>query len=214
VSTPSPASGQEKTPEQSAKNDLRRVDQMITMHAALRDKAARCSRVLTIGILITSTISAVLAFSGTEENIRLLIFEASSSTWLGVLGTAVFIASLIELSLNQRDTADQHADAVGRLSALKLDYRGFSQISAERKLQALENLQQRYSEVMNSTSVVPEADFNRLKAKHLKKVEISKILSEFPGVSVHGAKRLLKKRLKEQQTTMGSSAPPHGRNYG
>jgi hypothetical protein len=179
---------------------------MITMHADLRDKAARRGRRLTVGILVASTISAVLAFSGTEENIRILMFEASSSVWLGVLGTAVFIASLIDLVLNHRGTADQHANAVGRLSELKLEYRSFSQASAEEKLQKVGYLQQRYSEVMSTITPIPEAEFNRLKAKHLRKVEISKILSNFPGESVRGAERRLKNRLKEQATNESSHA--------
>ncbi|MCW3768537.1 hypothetical protein OCL88_18835 [Paenarthrobacter sp. PAE-2] len=176
---------------------------MITMHADLRDRAARRGRGLTVGILIASTISAVLAFSGTEEKIRLLMFEASSSVWLGVLGTAVFIASLIDLVLNHRGVADQHSNAVGRLSELKLEYGSFSQAPAEEKHQALKYLQQRYSEVMSTIAPIPEAEFNRLKAKHLRKVEISKILSKFPGESVRGAERRLKSRLKEQPTNEG-----------
>lgn len=203
MSAPTPASGHEGSPEQKVKNERRVIDQMITMHADLRDRAARRGRGLTVGILIASTISAVLAFSGTEEKIRLLMFEASSSVWLGVLGTAVFIASLIDLVLNHRGVADQHSNAVGRLSELKLEYGSFSQAPAEEKHQALKYLQQRYSEVMSTIAPIPEAEFNRLKAKHLRKVEISKILSKFPGESVRGAERRLKSRLKEQPTNEG-----------
>jgi hypothetical protein len=49
---------------------------------------------------------------------------------------------------------------------------------------------------MDSIPEVPDLMFNRLKAVHLRKVEISKILSEHPGLKLRQARRTLEKRLK------------------
>lgn len=198
------------TPKQELSNaNLRRVDQMITMHARLRDRAGWWSRGLTIGILVASTISAVLAFAGADEDISLLGVHASSATWLGCLGVIVFIASLIDLVLDRRGVANQHATAVGRLSELKLEYRQALQTAATRIGPTLEDLNKRYSDVMSTLTPIPDAQFNRLKAQHLKKVEISKILSHYPGETVRGAKKRLQARLK-QQDSMPHSGIEHG----
>ena len=62
--------------------------------------------------------------------------------------------------------------------------------------EALARLSKHYEAVMGSIPEVPDLAFNRLKAAHLRKVEISKILSDQPGLSVRKARRTLKKRLK------------------
>ena len=58
---------------------------------------------------------------------------------------------------------------------------------------------------------MPNALFNRLKANHLRKVEISRILSERPGASVRAAKRALNDRLREQATARRPDTGSPGR---
>ncbi|MEO9249144.1 hypothetical protein ABDK96_15785 [Citricoccus nitrophenolicus] len=187
------------------------MDQMITMHAHLRDRAGWWSRSLTIGILVASTVSVALGFSGADMEISFLGIHASGTTWLGWLGVIVFIASLIDLVLDRRGVANQHADAVGRLSELKLEYRDALQKSATHAdaAVALEDLNERYRNVMSTITPIPDAEFNRLKARHLKKVEISKLLSRHPGETVRGAKKRLKKRLEQQKSLPHDGQPEH-----
>ncbi len=51
---------------------------------------------------------------------------------------------------------------------------------------------------MDAIPPVPEARFNDLKARHLRKVEISKLLSKHPGMTARQAKKELKKELQRR----------------
>jgi hypothetical protein len=57
-------------------------------------------------------------------------------------------------------------------------------------------MSERYAQAMESIPAVPERSFNRLKAWHLRKVEVSKLLSEKPGISYRTANKTVARRHK------------------
>lgn len=163
------------------------------MHAALRDHADRTTTAITVTLLCASAAGTAFAFAGDDQTVRLLGLQASRSTWLGVLTLVVFFGTLVELVVDRRGAARRHDAAVRLLSDLKSAYREAPDDGDWDAAQA--RLTERYDQVMDRIPPVPESRFNRLKAQHLRKVEISKLLSERPGLTVKQAHRQLKQRL-------------------
>ena len=197
VSTAPDSSTQVKTAEQSEalkeiSRQRRLVDQLITMHSALRDGYTAQSTTLICVMLVASVVGIAFAFAGGSTQVTIVGLTADRSTWLGWLAVLTFSLTLIDLVLDLRGAARRHDDAVRQLAALKSEYRippPPGQEVAER-----ERRSQRYQAVVDTLPPIPERKFNKLKARHLRKVEISKYLSNNPGASVRQARRALRQR--------------------
>lgn len=173
----------------------RLVDQSLTMQARLRDR----DRVIGVGmvcaVLVMSLFGVAFAFAGANPNVSLLGLTATRATWLGALAIATVALTLIDLVVDRRGAAQRRADAVRVLGALKAEYR--VPPAAGEEVATAARMSERYAQAMDSIPAVPERSFNRLKAWHLRKVEVSKALSEHPGLSLRRAKAVVRRRHKE-----------------
>ncbi|HEX5198739.1 hypothetical protein ACFQS1_01125 [Paractinoplanes rhizophilus] len=91
----------------------------------------------------------------------------------------------------RRGKARRHQDAVRQLAALKAEYRRPLAPGAEAAGRT--RLTERYS-VMDTVAELPERKFLARKAAHLRKSELSRLLSAHPGMTVRQARRARKKR--------------------
>jgi hypothetical protein len=184
--------------EESASTEINRqrrlVDQSASMQAALRDWDRIFGTSLVCVVLVTSLIGVAFAFSGGGQTISILGLQAQRTTWLGWLAVFTFALTLLQLVLDPGGSARRRAQAVQALATLKGEYRTVVPVGQENE--AEERLSQQYEAVMRSIPEVPNLLFNRLKAAHLRKVEISKILSSKPGLPLRKARRILKRQLK------------------
>lgn len=182
-----------------ALDELRRqrrlVDQGLTMQAKLRDRDQLIGTVLLCAILVLSVIGTAFAFAGPDHSVAIAGVKAARATWLGWISVGTFAIVLVELVLDRRGAAQRHADAVRVLGALKAEYRVPPSVGEVAATAA--RMSERYAQAMESIPAVPERTFNRLKAGHLRKVEISKLLSEHPGTSHRKARRLIARRNKK-----------------
>jgi hypothetical protein len=198
MSDPS-GSGSSDTPaEAAARAEINRqrrlVDQTASMQSALRDWDRALGTSLVCVVLITALIGVAFAFAGSGQIVSIFGLHAQRTTWLGWLAVFTFALTLLQLVLDPGGAGRRRAQAVQALAMLKGEYRttvpvGQAQDSAKR-------LSQQYEAVMTSVPEIPDPLFNRLKAAHLRKVEISKILSSQPGLRPRQARRVLNKRLK------------------
>lgn len=174
----------------------RLVDQSASMQAALRDWDRAVGTGLVCLVLIGSVVALAFAFAGGDEPVTLLGVRARRATWLGWLAVGTFAVTLLELVLDPRGAARRRADAVKALAALKGEYRSVTEpVGATEAAR----LTERYGEVMAAVPEVPNVMFNKLKAAHLRKVEVSRILSERPGLSSGQARRALRRHAKTQR---------------
>lgn len=175
----------------------RLVDQALSIHAALRDRANRVATITTVTLLCASAIGTALAFAGDDTPLQLLGLQATTSTWLGAFSVVVFCGTLSELVTDRRGTARRHDAAVRLLADLKSEYRSAAPDGDASWTTAQGRLRERYDHVMGLVPPIPEARFAGLKARHLRKVELSKLLSAHPGLTVRRARRRLDRRLRE-----------------
>lgn len=89
--------------------------------------------------------------------------------------------------LDLRGKAHERDAAVRALAALKGEYRGADLDDAA----VGARLGARYVAVADAVPPIPERRFVRLKAAHLRKVELSKILSSRPGIGPVRARWIL-----------------------
>jgi|SRR5215469_14303247 len=172
----------------------RLVNQTASMQSTLRDWDRAFGTALVCVVLVTALIGVAFAFAGNGQTVTILGIHAARATWLGWLAVFTFTVTLLELVLDPRGASRRRAQAVQDLGALKGEYRAAAPGGQAQQTPA--QLSKHYEAVMGSIPEVPDLLFNRLKAAHLRKVEISKILSEKPGISLRKARRILKKRLK------------------
>src|SRR5215471_19332586 len=171
----------------------RLVNQTASMQSTLRDWDRGFGTALVCVVLVTALIGVAFAFAGNGQTVSILGIQAARATWLGWLAVFTFTVTLLELVLDPRGASRRRAQAVQVLAALKGEYRTAN--PAEETDEAAKRLSQQYETVMGSVPEIPNVMFNRLKAAHLRKVEISRILSDRPGLSPGRARRILRERL-------------------
>jgi hypothetical protein len=171
---------------------------MLTMQARLRDRDRRVGTLIVCTVLVASLVGVAFAFAGSDPVLTLLGVTAARPTWLGWLAIGTASLTLVELVVDRRGAAQRRADAVRVLGVLKAEYR-VSPAAGEEVAEAA-RLSERYAQAMEAISAVPERSFNRLKAAHLRKVEVSRLLSENPGMSHWRARRAIANRHKQSHS--------------
>ncbi len=171
----------------------RLVDQAASMHSALRDRASSSTTAITVVLLCASVFSIAFAFAGDLQHVTLLGMTAARSTWLGILAVLTFCGTVADLVTDRRGVARKHDSAVRLLADLKNAYRSTN--PGEPPLDRQVRLTAHYQAVMAELPPIPERRFNQLKAKHLRKVEISRILSANPGMTERQARADLRRRI-------------------
>jgi hypothetical protein len=176
----------------------RLADQMLTMQARLRDRDRVVGTLIVCTVLIASLVGVAFAFAGSGRVLTLLGVTASRPTWLGWLAVGTAALTLVELVVDRRGAAQRRADAIRVLGVLKAEYR--VPPTAGKEVAEAARLSERYAQAMEAIPAVPDRLFNRLKAAHLRKVEVSRHLSENPGMSYWRARHAIANRSKQSDS--------------
>lgn len=158
------------------------VDMMLTVHSLLRDRYRRrrvALTVLTLGLAVTG---AGFAFASNATDVTIAGIRAGRDTWLGILSLLVLFLCVLDLIADWAGRANAHQIAVSRLARLKADMRDVPK-AASNDEQPPATIRFVYSDAMDALPAIPERSFNALKARHLRKVEVSTRLSAAPGAA-------------------------------
>jgi len=155
---------------------------MITAHSVLRDcynrRAAFFEVVLLIASIILNTLIFVDAnfikkFTGLNEDWQKLI--------VGLSCLSVFIISMVMLQVSWRATATKHKIAADNLFKLKQRCREILKVQEESELLLLaERFDAEYIDILNALIKIPDNKFIKLKLIHNRKVELSKLIDQYP----------------------------------
>lgn len=152
------------------------VDMMLTAHSVLRDRHERRAAGLTLFIMGLSIVATGVAFISGESDATIGPFTARVQVWVGLLTGVIFFLSIVDLRVEWRRRAWAHEEAAGRLADLKALFRHARH--EDDVVHSDVDLLAEYDHTMDALGAlrvpIPEAKFNRLKARHLRKVEISK----------------------------------------
>jgi hypothetical protein len=155
------------------------VDLAISGHSLLRDRYERRGAVLIFVILGLSVVATALALLNGEREYELFGVTQHAVVIVGSLTALIFFLTLIELRLDFRGRARAHADASRRLAELKAKYR--AAVRAGDDVTSDLDLAAEYERVMSIVATIPESKFLWVKAKHRRKVLVSRLISQHPG---------------------------------
>lgn len=161
---------------------FRVLDMMLSGHSSLSERYRRRSITLTLAVMVLSILGGTLALQD-DKSVDILGVTLESKEWLAVLAGVVFFLSILELVLDWRGRAWAHEDASSRLGRLKGEFRR-AKVSNETVCTDGVDLDFEYDQTTAAIVEIPNSVFNRLKAKHRRKIEISKLLDESPGAPI------------------------------
>jgi hypothetical protein len=165
------------------KRMFRVLDQMLSAHGDLRDRYRRLSSALTLLIMGLSIVAVMLALTDHNGDVTVLGVTAEGTVWLGVLAGCVFFLSITELVVDWRRRAWQHDSAARQLGELKGRFRR-AHVDGDTVDTYGIDLEREYNQTMSVLVEIPNKLFNRLKARHRRKVAVSQLLGERPGAPV------------------------------
>lgn len=159
------------------------VDMMLTSHSILARQYQYRAKALEILLTAASTVLVALTFADTAV---LTFFGMSTNTGSIVLGACsilVFFLAIVSLIVDWKGQASQHREAFDALVRQKAEWRDMLTNYDTHDAQERAEFTRRSSLVLGNLIPIPDAKFNRLKARHYKKVLLSKMISANPGVS-------------------------------
>jgi hypothetical protein len=153
------------------------LDQLVSMHSRRRDIFKKRALLLNISLLTSSIVLNAFVFAPDNLFAFANISNNEQKLWIGLTSVAVLVLSIIELKVNFEGTAQDHARAAEKLAALKHEFRS---AHGSFDATALKTLSDAYARVFDDIVSIPDREFLRLKAYHLRKVALSKLLSKHP----------------------------------
>ena len=158
---------------------FRVLDMMLSGHSSLSERYRRRSTGLILAIMALSILGATLALQD-DKSIGIFTIDLESKEWLALLTGLIFFLSIVELVLDWRGRAGAHEDAANRLGKLKGEFRR-AEVTDETVQMDGVDIDEEYDQTTAAIVEIPNPVFNRLKAKHRRKIEISKLLDKSPG---------------------------------
>ena len=170
------------TPEE-VNRQARVVDQMLSMHSALRDRYVRRATLLTLGILGCSVILCTVTFMPDDALNPLGVSASANRFVIGGFSGVVFFLSIVELCVSWAEVARRHGEASESLAKLKQQYRA-AVSGREVECSACAKLTEEFGRVMAKLPRIPDKQFPSLKAYHLHKVCLSQMIDSHVGCPV------------------------------
>jgi len=164
------------------KHHFRIIDMMLTMHSILRDRYQRRAFTADLLVLSSSIILCVVQFLDTDILKTLHIDPKTAQIAGGVSSIFILLVSLVSVMVNWSKKAEKHSHAVGELSRLKAQCREIIKSdTAEDNDKRSREKNKECACVLQNVEPIPDRKFNKLKALHKRKVELSKMVDAHPG---------------------------------
>jgi len=156
------------------------VDLSLTAHSILRDRYRLRDRSLTIAVVTLSIAATAFAFLSGDLIMQLRGTSIRLPTILGILTATIFFLTLLETITAWRRRAWAHEHAVHALAELKATMRGATK-DGDTVSTGHVDLSALYERTMALLPEIPESQFLVLKARHHRKVLVSKLIDRHKG---------------------------------
>lgn len=163
---------------------FRVLRQTLSMHTMLKDRYKKLAGVIDIILLACAVVFCATTF--TSDNVFSLIGLSPENVRfiLGVASIFAFFASLVTLRVGWKGKVALHREAEQKLTnALQL-FRELRRDDETWPQERSSDLHCAYWEAMKNIIDIPAKKFVGLKSRHLRKVQISKMLDDLPGCPV------------------------------
>ncbi len=158
----------------------RRSDQTCTIHAFLRDRYTWRADVLDYSLMAVSTYLLGLSFVEPVVGVS-MSFGADTKILVAILSIATFLLSVVQFKSDWKLFAQAHSDAFSESAAVKSECGAILNGTRAASLAELQRIRSRYDLIADTTTPIPESQFVKGKARHLRKIYLSKYLDTHPG---------------------------------
>lgn len=155
---------------------VRLYDQMCTMHSMMRDRFAGRARVLDLTLLVASGCLAAVTFVGNDIVTFLGLTQTGAKVLLGAASTLVFVAGLAVSRVDWKAAAERHGRASSTFADLKARARSLATPDGNCDEAETQEYLRQAATIVGTLPEIPEAQFLRLKAAHLRKIALSRLL--------------------------------------
>lgn len=149
------------------------IDMSVTAHSILRDRFRRRERGITLLVIGLSIAATALAFVESRNAVHIA----------GYLTGVIFFLALLDLTSDWSGRARVHGTAAHALSDLKATFRAVTVTDEQVDAEGVD-LAVAYETAMAAVPPIPDREFPALKAKHSRKVALSRLVDEHPGAPV------------------------------
>jgi hypothetical protein len=136
---------------------------------------------LTLGIMASSVILCACTFLPDDALGMVGLSSLGTKVVLGVFSSFILFLSIAELKVDWKERSGLYGEAAENVTGLKAKYRDVRNSSGQPSPEAMHELAIQYDSVMASLPAVPELQFAKLKAYHLKKRALSQMIDSKPG---------------------------------
>ncbi len=156
--------------------------QTLDAHDFLNEHYVFWARLIQISLLACSVVFCATTFAS-DELYEWMGFEPTSAKYFrGLASVIAFVASVSLLVVDVRGMAAKHGAAMDRWARALTEFRQVQPKSGEEwPAKHRKRLHEAYWTADKESARIPSTQFLRLKAKHLRKVEISRLKSRYPG---------------------------------
>jgi hypothetical protein len=159
-------------------------DMMLTAHSILRDRFARLASAFDI---VLFALSAILCGTTFLDPALVGYFHLAPEAIRFVLGGCailVFILSIVGLRVDWKQRSARHQRACSTLADIKAKSRELIRAQGDHQARGSSEFLRASGFAMSELPSIPEMEFVKLKAKHKQKVEISRLLDEYPSAPI------------------------------
>ena len=155
---------------------------MVSMHSNLYAKYRRFSIISSSFLIVSGAILNALVF--VDFRYMTWVFETKNQSinaigWFSIL---TFSGSLLSLSVNWKERSESYLAASNELSGLLNECREILESeSKNQNTDLVDAFNRKYIQLNGMLPKIPEKSFNCLKARHYKKVELSKFIGSNKG---------------------------------
>ena len=169
------------TSQYEIEREYRIIKQTLSMHSDLRDEYKRKASSSKIMILVSSAFVCSTTFASVDFYNGLGLPPGSIRFFLGIASVAAFASSLSLLVLDWAKRSTEHNHAADQWSNLLKIFRVERLDNKTWPPDSWKTLADLYWQTDKHSIGIPGAKFNRLKARYLRKVLMSRLQSKYPG---------------------------------
>lgn len=158
----------------------RRADQFCSIHAWLRDRYRWRANLLDYSVIALSTYIAAMGLIEPKYGLK-LSFGSDPQFWIGCIALVVFFLTVVQFKNDWKSRSEDHAKSCEEYARVKSDCRALRKSGVNITNPMHERVRAQYDRAQELGTHIPDRDFLRGKAHHLRKVFVSKYLDTHPG---------------------------------
>ncbi len=183
-----------QAPGRELDRQYRVAKQMLGMHSDLRDQYARLGLTAELVLLLFAVVSCATTFASDSFYAGLHLDLAVGRFCTGLLAIIAFAGAVALLVVNPKGKSEHHRDAAEKWWKVVEEFRCSRKDDGSWPPDGIAALVAAYARVCDLASPIPDRQFNRLKSRYLRKVEVSRLKDSYPGCPIMVLRLLVRGR--------------------